>query len=39
MHNTNLMYSISGDQVEIGTFRETFFLQNLIDNHTISLPE
>jgi hypothetical protein len=33
------MYSISGDQVEIGTIRETFFLQNLIDNHTISLPE
>lgn len=33
------MYSVSGNQVEIGTIRETFFLQNLIDNHTISLPE
>ena len=39
MHNTNLMHAISGDQVDIGTLRETFFLQNLIDNHTVSLPD
>ena len=39
MHNTNLMYAISGDQVEIGTIRETFFMQNLAHNHVLSLPE
>jgi hypothetical protein len=38
MHNTNLMYAISSDQIDIGTVRETFFLQNFSDNHTISLP-
>jgi hypothetical protein len=39
MHNTNLMYAISGNQVEIGTIRETFFMQNLAHNHVLSLPE
>ena len=38
MHNTNLMYAISGNQIDIGTVRETFFMQNFSDNHTISLP-
>jgi hypothetical protein len=32
------MYAISSDQIDIGTVRETFFLQNFSDNHTISLP-
>lgn len=39
MYNNNLMYAISGDQVEIGTIRETFFMQNLAHNHVLSLPE
>lgn len=39
MHNTNLMFAISGDQVEIGTIRETFFMQNLAHNHVLSLPD
>jgi hypothetical protein len=39
MHNTNLMFAISGDNVEIGTVRETFFMQNLAHNHELSLPE
>ena len=39
MHNTNLMFAISGDNVEIGTIRETFFMQNLAHNHVLSLPE
>lgn len=38
MHNTNLMYAISGNQVDIGTVRETFFMQNFSNNHFISLP-
>jgi len=39
MHNTNLMFAISGDHVEIGTVRETFFMQNLAHNHRLSLPD
>jgi hypothetical protein len=39
MHNTNLMFAISGGQVEIGTVRETFFMQNIAHNHVLSLPD
>ncbi len=39
MHNTNLMYAIGGQQIEKGTMRETFFMQNLAHNHLLSLPE
>ena len=39
MHNTNLMFAISGNQVEIGTIRETFFIQNLAQRHVLSLPD
>lgn len=38
LHNTNLMFAISGAQVEIGTMRETFFMQNLAHHHLLSLP-
>jgi uncharacterized protein len=38
MHNTNLMFAISGEHLEIGTIRETFFMQNLAHNHELSLP-
>jgi uncharacterized protein len=39
MHNTNLMFAISGEHIDIGTIRETFFMQNLAHNHVLSLPE
>jgi predicted AAA+ superfamily ATPase len=39
MHNTNLMFAISGEHVEKGTLRETFFMQNLAHNHSLTLPE
>lgn len=39
MHNTNLMFAISGEYVEMGTIRETFFMQNLAHNYVLSLPE
>ncbi|MCH8535641.1 MAG: AAA family ATPase [Flavobacteriaceae bacterium] len=39
MHNTNLMFAISGSEVEIGTIRETFFMQNLAHKHQLSLPK
>ncbi len=38
MHNTNLMYAISGNKVEVGNIRETFFLQNMPSEYHISLP-
>lgn len=38
LHNTNLMFAISGENLEIGTIRETFFMQNLAHNHELSLP-
>jgi predicted AAA+ superfamily ATPase len=38
LHNTNLMFAISGEHLEIGTIRETFFMQNLAYNHELSLP-
>lgn len=39
MNNTNLMFAISGEQVDTGTIRETFFMQNLGHHHILSLPE
>ena len=39
MHNTNSMYAIGGEHVNIGTLRETFFMQNLAHNHSLSLPD
>jgi len=39
MHNTNLMFAISGNQVEKGTIRETFFMQHLANKHQLSLPK
>jgi uncharacterized protein len=39
MHNTNLMYAISGNLIEMGNVRETFFMQNLAQNHLLSIPD
>lgn len=38
MHNTNLMYAISSDRVDLGTLRETFFIQNMPSDYQLSLP-
>ena len=39
MHNTNLMYAISGNEVNKGNLRETFFLQSLPMRYKTSLPD
>ena len=38
LDNTNIMYAIS-DKVEIGTVRETFFMNQLSHSHNVLLPE
>ncbi|MCO5259121.1 MAG: AAA family ATPase [Crocinitomicaceae bacterium] len=38
MHNTNLMYAISGNTPDKGNLRETFFIQNMPDNFQLSIP-
>ena len=37
MHNTNLMYAL-GSNVNEGTLRETFFLNQLQVKHTVNAP-
>lgn len=39
MHNTNLMYAISGNGVNKGSLRETFFLQSMPHEYPLSLPD
>lgn len=39
MHNTNLMYAISGEQVDTGNLRETYFIQSMPSDYRISIPE
>lgn len=39
MHNTNLMYAISGNGVDKGNLRETFFLQSMPYEYRLSLPD
>jgi hypothetical protein len=39
LENTNLMYLLKGDSVEIGTIRETFFANQVSQNHTIEYTE
>jgi hypothetical protein len=39
MHNTNLMYAISGNGVDKGNLRETFFLQSMPYEYCLSLPD
>lgn len=38
MHNTNLMYAISGNIPDKGNLRETFFIQNIPDNYQLCIP-
>lgn len=37
MNNTNQMYALT-DQINIGTLRETFFVNQLQQSHTVELP-
>ena len=37
LDNTNLMYALS-DDVQVGTIRETFFMNQLSRSHVVSLP-
>jgi predicted AAA+ superfamily ATPase len=39
LNNTNLMNAFSGDKTNIGTMRETFFMNQLILKHKTSLPD
>lgn len=39
MGNTNFMYAISGNHVEKGTLRETFFIQNMPKEHQLTIPD
>ena len=37
--NTNLAFAFSGDKNDIGNMRETFFLNQLLQNHTVTYPK
>ena len=39
LNNTNLMYILQNDKVNIGTLREIFFANQLKYKHTLSLPK
>ena len=39
LHNTNLNFAIAGDKINIGTLRETFFLQHVSVMHSVTLPD
>jgi predicted AAA+ superfamily ATPase len=38
MHNTNFMFAISGNRIDKGTLRETFFIQNMPSEYQLSIP-
>jgi len=38
-HNTNISYAISPNQIDIGSLRETFFLNQLKPNFDVRLPK
>lgn len=39
LENTNYIYAIKNDKPDIGSVRETFFLNQILSNHTVSYPE
>ncbi len=39
LHNTNLAFALAPDNVNIGTLRETFFLNQLSVLHKVSIPQ
>ncbi len=39
LNNTNLMYALTSETTNIGTLRETFFLNQLSVNHKINYPK
>jgi len=38
LRNTNMMYAIAQNEIDKGTLRETFMLQNLVLTHELALP-
>ncbi len=38
LENTNYMYAIINSEANIGNIRETFFLNQLLENHTVTYP-
>ncbi len=39
MNNTNLMYALANDKPDMGSVRETFFLNQVTVNHRVTYPE
>ncbi len=39
LNNTNLIYALGGNEVNIGNVRETFFLSQLMIDHQVNVPE
>jgi predicted AAA+ superfamily ATPase len=39
LENTNFMYAISSSEPNVGSLRETFFLNQLTDSHKVTYPE
>ena len=37
--NTNISYALSGNQVDIGDIRETFFLNQILIGHKVTYPK
>ena len=38
LRNTNMMYAIAQNEIDKGTLRETFMLQNLVSTNELALP-
>ncbi len=39
LENTNLSYALAGENINKGNLRETFFLNQLLNTHTVSYPK
>ncbi len=39
LENTNYMFTLQPDETNTGTLRETFFLNQLSENHTVTYPD
>ena len=39
LENTNISYALNKSKVDVGTIRETFFLNQLLTNHMVSYPK
>lgn len=39
LHHPNLMFALAGPQADVGTLRETFFINQLSNSHKVRYPE